>query len=52
MSKGFKLSRTKIEYLECKFSCGTQEVDEDMRLDPQVIHMREFQVSWVSYTRE
>ncbi|XP_070054805.1 secreted RxLR effector protein 78-like [Nicotiana tomentosiformis] len=26
-SKGFKLSRTKIEYLECKFNIVTQEAD-------------------------
>lgn len=38
-SKGFKLRRTKIEYLECKFSGATQEVD--VRLDSQVIPMRE-----------
>ncbi|XP_070045979.1 uncharacterized protein [Nicotiana tomentosiformis] len=40
-SKGFKLSRTKIEYLECKFSSATQVMDEDVRLDSQVIPRRE-----------
>ncbi|XP_019259253.1 PREDICTED: uncharacterized protein LOC109237399 [Nicotiana attenuata] len=39
-SKGFKLSRTKIEYLECKFSDATLMVDEDVRLDSQVIPKR------------
>nr|XP_016475010.1 PREDICTED: uncharacterized protein LOC107796725 [Nicotiana tabacum] len=33
--------RTKIEYLECKFSGSTQEMDEDVRLDSQVIPQRE-----------
>ncbi|XP_070005985.1 secreted RxLR effector protein 78-like [Nicotiana sylvestris] len=32
-SKGFKLSRTKTEYLECKFSAGPGEVDVDVRLE-------------------
>ncbi|XP_019261992.1 PREDICTED: uncharacterized protein LOC109239855 [Nicotiana attenuata] len=36
-SKGFKFSRTNIEYLECKFSDETSEADGDMRLDTQVI---------------
>ncbi|XP_070032186.1 uncharacterized protein [Nicotiana tomentosiformis] len=40
-SKGFKMSRTKTEYLECKFSGATQVVDEDVRLDFQVIPRRE-----------
>ncbi|XP_070036177.1 uncharacterized protein [Nicotiana tomentosiformis] len=40
-SKGFKLSRTKTEYLECKFSGATQDVDEDVRLDLQIIPRRE-----------
>nr|XP_016502668.1 PREDICTED: uncharacterized protein LOC107820839 [Nicotiana tabacum] len=40
-SNGFKLSRTKIEYLECKLSSATQVVDEDVRLDSQVIPRRE-----------
>ncbi|XP_070046795.1 uncharacterized protein [Nicotiana tomentosiformis] len=40
-SKGFMLSRTKIEYLECKFSGTTQEEDEDARLDSQVIPRRD-----------
>ncbi|XP_070004359.1 uncharacterized protein [Nicotiana sylvestris] len=33
--------RTKTEYLECKFSGATQEEDEDVRLDSQVIPKRE-----------
>ncbi|XP_070029782.1 secreted RxLR effector protein 78-like [Nicotiana sylvestris] len=32
-SKGFKLSRTKIEYMEGKFSAELQEVGVDVRLD-------------------
>nr|XP_009779395.1 PREDICTED: uncharacterized protein LOC104228611 [Nicotiana sylvestris] len=39
-SKGFKLSKTKTEYLECKFSNGTQEGDMEVRLDTQVIPKR------------
>nr|XP_016453736.1 PREDICTED: uncharacterized protein LOC107778066 [Nicotiana tabacum] len=40
-SKGFKLSRTKTEYRERKFSGVTQEADGDVRLDMQVIPKRE-----------
>ncbi|XP_070044883.1 uncharacterized protein [Nicotiana tomentosiformis] len=40
-SKSFKLSRTKKEYLEYKFSGITQEADGDVRLDTQVISRRE-----------
>ncbi|XP_070011493.1 uncharacterized protein [Nicotiana sylvestris] len=36
-SKGFKLSRTKTEYLECKFSGETQRGEGEVRLDSQVI---------------
>nr|XP_009608639.1 uncharacterized protein LOC104102593 [Nicotiana tomentosiformis]XP_016440519.1 PREDICTED: uncharacterized protein LOC107766283 [Nicotiana tabacum] len=36
-SKGFKLSRTKIEYLECNFSDVTREEDVELRLDSRVI---------------
>ncbi|KAG5581055.1 hypothetical protein H5410_051682 [Solanum commersonii] len=39
-SKGFKLSKTKIEYLECKFSDMTHETDVDVRIDTQVIPNR------------
>ncbi|XP_070045287.1 uncharacterized protein [Nicotiana tomentosiformis] len=39
-SKGFKLSRTKTEYLECKFSDGTHDVDVEVKLDAQVIPKR------------
>ncbi|XP_070040367.1 uncharacterized protein [Nicotiana tomentosiformis] len=40
-SKYFKLSRTKIEYLECKFSIGTYEAEVNVKLDTQVIPKRE-----------
>ncbi|XP_070018002.1 uncharacterized protein [Nicotiana sylvestris] len=40
-SKGYKLSRTETKYLECKFSGVSQEADEDVRLDTQVIPRRE-----------
>nr|XP_009770721.1 PREDICTED: uncharacterized protein LOC104221358 [Nicotiana sylvestris] len=39
-SKGFKLSRTKTEYLECKFSDGTHDADVEVTLDAQVIPKR------------
>nr|XP_009761203.1 PREDICTED: uncharacterized protein LOC104213402 [Nicotiana sylvestris] len=39
--KGFKLSRTKTEYAECKFSNVTGEADVEVRLDSQVILKRE-----------
>ncbi|XP_019224237.1 PREDICTED: uncharacterized protein LOC109205923 [Nicotiana attenuata] len=39
--KGFKLSRTKTDYLECKFSDMTGEADVEVRLDSQVIPKRE-----------
>ncbi|XP_070023674.1 uncharacterized protein [Nicotiana sylvestris] len=46
-SKGFKLSRTKTEYLECKFSAEPGEVGIDMRLDSQVIPSRgSFKYLW------
>jgi hypothetical protein len=34
--KGFKLSRSKIEYMKCDFSATTQE-EGDVRLDSQVV---------------
>ncbi|XP_060182744.1 uncharacterized protein LOC132612646 [Lycium barbarum] len=40
-SKGFKLSRTKIEYSECKFNEVIQVEDEDVQLDIQVITKKE-----------
>nr|XP_009794373.1 PREDICTED: uncharacterized protein LOC104241155 [Nicotiana sylvestris] len=40
-SKGFKLSRTKIEYLKCKFRGVTQVEDGDVKLHTQVISRRE-----------
>nr|XP_033513583.1 uncharacterized protein LOC117278248 [Nicotiana tomentosiformis] len=39
-SKGFKLSRTKTKYLECKFSAKTREAGMDVRLGSQVIPKR------------
>ncbi|XP_070028721.1 uncharacterized protein [Nicotiana sylvestris] len=40
-SKGFRLRRTKIEYLECKFRGVTQEADGDVKLYRQVSATRE-----------
>ena len=40
-SKGFKLSRSKTEYLECKFSAESREVGRDVRLGSQVIPKRD-----------
>jgi hypothetical protein len=34
--KGFRLSRSKIEYMKCDFSATTQE-EGDVRLDGQVV---------------
>ncbi|XP_070025488.1 uncharacterized protein [Nicotiana sylvestris] len=39
-SEGSKLSRTKTEYLECKFSDGTDDADVEVKLDAQVIPKR------------
>ncbi|XP_070036950.1 uncharacterized protein [Nicotiana tomentosiformis] len=39
-SKGFKLSRTKTEYLEYKFSDGTREADVEVKLYARVIPKR------------
>nr|XP_009777771.1 PREDICTED: uncharacterized protein LOC104227254 [Nicotiana sylvestris] len=39
-SKDFKLSRTKTEYLECKFSVEPREACMDVRLGSQVIAKR------------
>ncbi|XP_060200776.1 uncharacterized protein LOC132629048 [Lycium barbarum] len=36
-SKDFKLSKTKTEYLECKFSDVSQVEDEDVQLDTQPV---------------
>nr|XP_009774904.1 PREDICTED: uncharacterized protein LOC104224883 [Nicotiana sylvestris] len=36
-SKGFKLSKTKTEYLECKFSTEPRKVRVEVRLESQVI---------------
>ncbi|XP_075077065.1 uncharacterized protein LOC107820242 [Nicotiana tabacum] len=40
-SKGFMLSRTKTDYVECKFNDMTGEEDVEVRLDSQVILKRE-----------
>ena len=40
-SKGFRLSRTKTEYLECKFSVSRHEADAVVKLDSQAIQKRE-----------
>ncbi|XP_070057955.1 uncharacterized protein [Nicotiana tomentosiformis] len=40
-SKGFKLRRTKTEYLECKFSDATQRVEREVKIDSQGIPRRE-----------
>ncbi|KAF3621720.1 AP-4 complex subunit sigma [Capsicum annuum] len=40
-SKGFRLSRTKTEYLECKFSDLSHEDDVVVELDSQAIQKRE-----------
>lgn len=36
-SKGFRLSRTKTEYLQRKFIDATNETDVKVRIDKQVI---------------
>ncbi|XP_019228941.1 PREDICTED: uncharacterized protein LOC109210025 [Nicotiana attenuata] len=38
---GFKLSRTKTEYLECKFNEGTQETEAEGKHHTQVIPVRD-----------
>ncbi|KAG5614625.1 hypothetical protein H5410_014449, partial [Solanum commersonii] len=40
-SKGFRLSRTKTEYLRCKFSDGVEEANVEVRLATQIIPKRE-----------
>ncbi|XP_075086344.1 uncharacterized protein LOC142169047 [Nicotiana tabacum] len=40
-SKGFKLSRSKTEYLECKFSEGMHEEEMEVRIGTQVIPRRD-----------
>ncbi|KAG5591582.1 hypothetical protein H5410_042096 [Solanum commersonii] len=40
-SKGFRLSRTKTEYLRCKFSDVLDEVDVEVRLATQIIPKKE-----------
>ncbi|XP_070009693.1 uncharacterized protein [Nicotiana sylvestris] len=39
-SKGFNLSRTKMEYLQCKFSAEPGEVGMDVKLESQVVPSR------------
>ncbi|PHT63712.1 UDP-glucose:glycoprotein glucosyltransferase [Capsicum annuum] len=40
-SKGFRLSRTKMEYLECKFSDSRQEDEVVVKLDSQAVCKRD-----------
>ncbi|KAF3666428.1 putative transmembrane protein 56-B-like isoform X2 [Capsicum annuum] len=40
-SKGFRLSRTKTEYLECKFSDSRQEYEVVVKLDSQMVYKRD-----------
>ncbi|OIT29657.1 hypothetical protein A4A49_17649 [Nicotiana attenuata] len=40
-SKGFKLSRSKTEYLECKFSDERHEEEVEVKIDTQVIPTRD-----------
>ena len=40
-SKGFKISRSKTEYLECKFSAEPSEVGRDVMIGSQVIAKRD-----------
>nr|XP_009757270.1 PREDICTED: uncharacterized protein LOC104210150 [Nicotiana sylvestris] len=40
-SKGFKLSRSKTEYLECKFSNERNEEEVEVKIDTQVIPTRD-----------
>jgi hypothetical protein len=39
-AKGFRLSRSKTEYMKCDFSATMQE-EEDVRLDGQVVHKKD-----------
>jgi hypothetical protein len=39
-AKGFRLSRSKTEYMKCDFSATRQE-EGDVRLDGQVIHKKD-----------
>jgi hypothetical protein len=39
-SKGFRLSRTKTEYMRCQFS-GENSDDGDVSLDERVVHMND-----------
>ncbi|XP_070052709.1 uncharacterized protein [Nicotiana tomentosiformis] len=40
-SKGFKLSKTKMKYLECKFNAEPREAGMEVRLESQVIPKRD-----------
>ncbi|XP_070010807.1 uncharacterized protein LOC142162899 [Nicotiana tabacum] len=40
-TKGFKLSRSKTEYLECKFSDERNEEEVEVKVDTQVIPTRD-----------
>ncbi|XP_059289697.1 uncharacterized protein LOC132043235, partial [Lycium ferocissimum] len=39
-TKGFRLSRTKTEYMECKFSDITQDTDMEVKIESQAIPKR------------
>ncbi|XP_059277832.1 uncharacterized protein LOC132032021 [Lycium ferocissimum] len=39
-SKGFRLSSTKTEYLECKFNSGMQEVDVEVKMGTRAIQKK------------
>ncbi|KAG5625533.1 hypothetical protein H5410_010751 [Solanum commersonii] len=45
-SKGFRLSMTKTECLECKFSDATHEIGVEVRLDTHVIPKRRCSSVW------
>ncbi|KAK4729555.1 hypothetical protein R3W88_022543 [Solanum pinnatisectum] len=46
-SKGFRLSKTKTKYLECKFSDVTQVVNVEVKIDALVISKKKsFKYSW------
>ncbi|KAF3679745.1 Ubiquitin-conjugating enzyme E2 N [Capsicum annuum] len=51
-SKGFRLSRTKTEYLECKLSDMSHEADVVVKLDSQAIQRRESFKSGVYDSRQ
>jgi hypothetical protein len=44
-AKGFRLSRSKTEYMKCDFSATTQE-EGDVRLDGQVVPKKTHFATW------